>query len=83
MPVTMPAPGASPPYFPQAASVDSSRNGECSSMTAIDTLAHHQLAATPVALDLRRAIAFEDESLAFAQRRQQLLEASAVVPEGL
>ena len=49
MPVTMPAPGASPSYMPWAASGDSSRNGGAGIEQALDALAHEQLAALGVA----------------------------------
>ena len=48
MPVTMPAPGASPSYMPCAASGESSRNGRARIEERVDALAREELAALGV-----------------------------------
>ena len=50
MPVTRPAPGASPSYSSQAASGATSRKGEPGSSSRVDPLADRQLALRAVAL---------------------------------
>ena len=57
MPVTSPAPGASSSYMSQAASGDSSRNGEPGSSSRLDALADRQLALLAVALEVALAAA--------------------------
>ena len=57
MPVTMPAPGASSSYMPQAASGESSRNGEPGSMQPFDPLSDRKLSLLAVTLEVLLAAA--------------------------
>ena len=67
MPVTSPAPGASPSYMSHAASGDSSRNGEPGIEQRVDALANRQLALLAVAFEVARAAALARRGHALAQ----------------
>ena len=71
IPVTMPAPGASPSYISQAASGLNSRNGVPGSQRRLDALAGEQLAARAMPGDGVRAAPALDQRDALAQLGDQ------------